>query len=240
MLPHLSQILLPSLMHHSSLVLVVFDRKPHHLLAITASFPSSAAKMKIGKAPTLLKKAVTFCKSKTGVLVARFLVLASLRRRMATVGVISHRIHSLVAAADREKGANMDCHEALEVRKVDKMPVIHHGEIVVNLSRQLALFGWENEDGSGCPDWTLHPIFNDHDNSYPCHIDECEVDGEEDGDDDVLLNVYHEDGGEERSVMDVIRNNREVEGLEFNFGDEIDQAANMFITKFRKRMNRSF
>ncbi|OEL19383.1 hypothetical protein BAE44_0019595, partial [Dichanthelium oligosanthes] len=31
-----------------------------------------------------------------------------------------------------------------------------------------------------------------------------------------------------------------VEGLEFNLDDEIDQACDMFIRRFRKRMNRSF
>jgi hypothetical protein len=122
----------------------------------------------------------------------------------------------------------LDCRKALDVHKVQKTPVIHGGEIVVNLSRQLALFDHENEDEGSCPDWTLHPIFNDHENNYCCYTDE-------DDDDDA-----HEDDGEEPSVMDVIRNNRQVEGLEFNFDDEIDQAADMFITRFRNRMNQSF
>ncbi|KAM0838774.1 hypothetical protein ACQ4PT_060755 [Festuca glaucescens] len=189
--------------------------------------------MKMGKAPELMKKVVALCKSKTSVLAARFLILASLRRRMATVGAISHRIHALVAAADREKGPRMDLHKALVVRKVEKTPVIHRGEIAVNLSRQLALFDQENEDDCGYPDWTLHPIFNDHHNDC-CYTDDCEVD------DGVLVDACSEDDDDELSVMDVIRNNREVEGLEFNFDEEIDQAADMFITRFRKRMNRSF
>ncbi|XP_051184154.1 uncharacterized protein [Lolium perenne] len=212
---------MPSL-NHNSLFAAVLERQPQlaHLLA---------SKMKIGKAPEILKKAVTFCKSKSGVLVARFLVLASFRRRMATVGSISHRVHALVAAADREKRGRVDCHKALMLRNADKQAV-HGAEIVVNLSRQLALFDQENEHDGGCPDWTLHPIFNE--NSYCCYIDECDGDEDDDG--------AHEDVVVEPSVMDVIRNNREVEGLEFNFDNEIDQAADMFITRFRNQMNRSF
>ncbi|KAF7066531.1 hypothetical protein CFC21_072502 [Triticum aestivum] len=71
----------------------------------------------------------------------------------------------------------------------------------------------------------------------------CDVDGEVEGnedDDDVLLDVCDEDDNDEPPVMDVIRNNREAEGLEFNIENEIDQAADMFITRFRKRMNQSF
>jgi hypothetical protein len=40
--------------------------------------------------------------------------------------------------------------------------------------------------------------------------------------------------------MDVIRSNREVEGLEFNMEEEIDQAADLFIRRFRQRLNNSF
>ncbi|VAI19633.1 unnamed protein product [Triticum turgidum subsp. durum] len=171
----------------------------------------SATKMKIAKAPVLLKKAVTMCKSKTGVLAARLLFLASLRRRMATVGVMSHKIHALMAAADRAK-AGGDCHKAVVWHKVEKtLPAIHGGEIV-DLTHQLALFCQEKDVGGGFPDWTLHPIFNDDDNC--CYVDEP-------------------------SVIDVIRSNMEVQGLEFNMEDEIDQAADMFIRRFRERMSKS-
>ncbi|VAI34424.1 unnamed protein product [Triticum turgidum subsp. durum] len=105
-----------------------------------------------------------------------------------------------------------------------------------------ALFDQENDGDSGCTDWTLHPIFNGDDTNF-CYTDECDVDGEVEGnedDDDVLLDVCDEDDNDEPPVMDVIRNNREAEGLEFNIENEIDQAADMFITRFRKRMNQSF
>uniref|UniRef100_A0A8R7VCF2 Uncharacterized protein n=2 Tax=Triticum TaxID=4564 RepID=A0A8R7VCF2_TRIUA len=106
---------------------------------------------------------------------------------------------------------------------------------VVNISHQLALFDPEDDGHGGCPDWTLHPIFNDDDNNC-CYTHKCEVDdNEEDG--DVLLDECDEGVDDQPSVMDVIRNNREAEGLEFSIDDEIDQAADMFITRFRKRMN---
>ena len=82
---------MPSLRQCSALAVAIDRQLLVHL---------SATKMKISKAPVVLKKAVTMCKSKTGVLAARLLFLASLRRRMATVGVVSHKIHALMAAAD--------------------------------------------------------------------------------------------------------------------------------------------
>ncbi|VAI19632.1 unnamed protein product [Triticum turgidum subsp. durum] len=190
----------------------------------------SATKMKIAKAPVLLKKAVTMCKSKTGVLAARLLFLASLRRRMATVGVMSHKIHALMAAADRAK-AGGDCHKAVVWHKVEKtLPAIHGGE-TVDLTHQLALFCREEDVGGGFPDWTLHPIFNDDDNC-------CYTEDDDEDVSDVLLdgcNGHHD----EPSVIDVIRSNKEVQGLEFNMEDEIDQAADMFIRRFRERMSKS-
>jgi hypothetical protein len=97
----------------------------------------------------------------------------------------------------------------------------------------LVLFDEENGYGV-CPDWTLHPIFSDGDN---CYTDEC---GNDD-DGDVLVDACHTDeDDEEFSVMDVIRSNREGEGLEFNMEKEIDQAADMFIRRFRQRLSESY
>ena len=90
-------------------------------------------KMKIGKAPVLLKKAVAMCKSKSGVLAARLLILASLQgRRMATVAVISQKIHALIAA-DRKR---VECHKSLMLRKSEKRPVVVHGvEMATEIGR---------------------------------------------------------------------------------------------------------
>ncbi|VAI19637.1 unnamed protein product [Triticum turgidum subsp. durum] len=219
---------MPSLSYHRTL-LVVFDRQFGHL---------SASKMKIGKGTELLKKVAATCKNKTSVLAARLLVLVSLRRRLATVGAFSHRIHALVAAADREKGARVDCHKALVVPKVRKTPAIPGGEIVVNISHQLALFDPEDDGDGGCTDRTLHTIFNDDDNNC-CYTEDCEV-GDDEDDGHVLLDECDEDVDDQPPVIDVIRNNREAQGLEFSIDNEIDQAADMFITRFQKRMNQSF
>uniref|UniRef100_A0ACD5YDU5 Uncharacterized protein n=1 Tax=Avena sativa TaxID=4498 RepID=A0ACD5YDU5_AVESA len=187
--------------------------------------------MKIGKAAQHLKKAAAMCKSKTGVLAGKLLVLAVLqRRRMSSVAVISHKIHALVgqAVADRER---VDCHKSLVMRKVENRQVVVHGFDMPNdLSYQLAqLARFDQESGhGGCLDWTLHPIFSDDDN---CYTEESEED--DDGD------VCGMDDEDEPSVMDVIRNNREIEGLEFNMEDEIDQAADMFIRRFRQQLNKS-
>ncbi|XP_037442604.1 uncharacterized protein LOC119311080 [Triticum dicoccoides] len=189
-----------------------------------------ASKMNMGN----LKKAAAMCKSKTGVLTAKLLVLASLRRRMATVGAISHRIHALMVAADSGK----DLDKALVPRKAKagggKPVVLVRHRNATDISDQLALFHQEDGDGADCPDWSVHSIFDDEN---CCYADEYEGD---DDDDSELLDVCEDEHDtNEPSVMDVIRSNRKVEGLEFNVDDEIDQAAGMFITRFRNRMNGS-
>uniref|UniRef100_A0ACD5XHE8 Uncharacterized protein n=1 Tax=Avena sativa TaxID=4498 RepID=A0ACD5XHE8_AVESA len=180
--------------------------------------------MKMSKAPQLLKKAAAMCKSKTGLLAGRLLVLAALqRRRMSSVVVISHKIHALVVA-DRE---SVDCHKSLiMMSKVENRQVAVHGvDMAAGLSYKLALFDQESRHG-GCPDWTLHPIFSDDDK---CYTDEYEVDD----------HACDADDENEPSVMDVIRSNRKIEGLEFNMEDEIDQAADLFIRRFRQQLNKS-
>ncbi|KAF7073524.1 hypothetical protein CFC21_078490 [Triticum aestivum] len=179
--------------------------------------------MKIGKTTEILKKAAAMCKSKT----TRLLILASLqRRRMAAAAVVSHKIHTRIVA-DRNR---VDCHKPLALRTIEKRPVIvHGGDLADNISHQLAMLTQEDGHG-GCPaDWTLHPLFNDD------HINCCYT-----NDDDVLLDACDQEDNDELSVMDVIRSNREVEGLESNMEEEIDMAADMFIRRFRQRLNNGF
>ncbi|KAF7042587.1 hypothetical protein CFC21_072506 [Triticum aestivum] len=183
--------------------------------------------MKIGKAPELVKKAAAMCKSKTGVLAARLLILASLQRRgMATAAVVSHKIDALIMA-DWER---VDRHKALALRTVEKRPVVvHKDDLAANFPRHLGMIDQENGHGGCHADRTLHPLFNDDHNNcrYTC-------------DGDVLLDSCDQDDDDEPSVLDVIRSNREVEGLEFNLEEEIDQAADMFIRRFRQRLNEGF
>ncbi|XP_052167539.1 uncharacterized protein LOC127784349 [Oryza glaberrima] len=221
---------MPSLNHYRYLAAVVLDR------AISSSSSSSSSstlpstsKMKIGKAPELLKKAATIVRSKASTVRARLLIVASLRRRMAMIGAISHRIHALIVEKEKarvdyyHKNKNHDGNKALVMRKV-----VVHDEMVIaddhdrHLS-ELAMFDQEDHHGYSTDHWT-HSLFNDDDTCYSDDQDDC---GDDDGDDD------------EPSVIDIIRSNREDEGLEFNIDDEIDQAADMFIRRIRSRMSRS-
>jgi hypothetical protein len=173
--------------------------------------------MNIRKAPVLLKKAVTMCKSKTGVLAASLLIVTSLRRKMAMVGAISHKIDALMVAADQAKAR--DRRRALMLHKAKKTPAILGSEIV-DLSHQLALFDQEENGDASCHDWTLHPSFDDDDSC--CNSEE-----------------YEENDNHEPAATDLTRSNRQVEGLEFNMDYDVDQAAEMFISRFREQMNRS-
>ncbi|KAF7042588.1 hypothetical protein CFC21_072505 [Triticum aestivum] len=178
--------------------------------------------MKIGKAPELPKKAAAMCKSKT----TRLLILASLqRRRMATAAVVSRKIDALIMA-DWERA---DRHKALALGMVEKKPVINHeSDLEANFSRHLVMFGQENGHGR-CHTDRMHSFFNNDQENF--HYTD---------DDDVELDSCDQDDDDEPSVMDVIKNNREVEGLEFNMEEEIDQAADMFIRRFRQRLNEGF
>lgn len=187
--------------------------------------------MRMCKAPELLKKAGAVFKSKTDTLRTKLFVLASLRRKIATVRTISRRIHALMSS-DRENQARLRYGDkALVLQKVaagiqePADTTNHEQDGVIDLS-EVAMFV---EDDNDYPDWT-HSLFDDE-----YHNDDD--DDEEEG--------HHDDHGtldalDEPSIMDIIRSNREVEGLEFNMDDEIDKACDMFIRRFRKRMNRSF
>ncbi|XP_044948297.1 uncharacterized protein LOC123397829 [Hordeum vulgare subsp. vulgare] len=179
--------------------------------------------MKIGKAPEILKKAAAMCKSKTGVLASRLLILASLQhRRMATTAVVSRKIDALIMA-DWERA---DCDKALALRTVEKRPVIvNESDFEANFTQHFTMLDQENGHGGFPAEWTLHPLFNNHHNN--CHYSD---------DDNLLLDSCDQDD-DEPTVMDAIRSNREVEGLEFNVEEEIDQAADMFIRSFRQRLN---
>jgi hypothetical protein len=47
----------------------------------------------------------------------------------------------------------------------------------------------------------------------------------------------YEEDVQEPWVIHVIRSKWELEGLEFNMDDEIDEAAEMFITRFQEQMS---
>jgi hypothetical protein len=211
-----------SLRHGNSLV--IFDKQLHQL---------STSTMKISKAPSLLKKAVTAFKIKTEVVHTKLLIMASLRRRMALVGAMSRGIRGLVLSGGREKQARVEygdkalvLYKATAVTQEPAATAKHERDDMIGLS-EVAIF---DEDDHGYPhDWT-HSMFND---------DNCYNGGDRDGHDN------HDDYGviealDEPSVIDIIRSNREVEGLEFNMDDDIDEACDMFIRRFWNQMNQSF
>ncbi|XP_044948659.1 uncharacterized protein LOC123398229 [Hordeum vulgare subsp. vulgare] len=189
--------------------------------------------MKIGKTTEILKKVAAMCKSKT----TRLLILASLqRRRMAARPMVANMIHTLTRT-DRER---VDYRKAFALDTIDKRPVIvHGGDFAANLSHQLEMLGQDDGRGACHGDWTVHSLFNNDHVNYCYTNDDGDDDDDNDGDDE-LLDVCDQDDDDDLSVMDVIRSKREVEGLEFNMEEEIDQAADMFIKRFRQRLNNGF
>ncbi|KAL6656312.1 hypothetical protein ACP70R_007138 [Stipagrostis hirtigluma subsp. patula] len=222
---------MPSLSSHCKSFEFVLDRHLHHL---------STSKMRISNAPELVKKAASAFKSKTAALRAKLLVLASLRRRMAMVAAVSRRIHALVSSPhgrERQGSVEYGGSKALALRKalaaaaaeakVDELAG-DHGGVVLDLYGA-AMF---DEEDHGYPDWT-QSLFDDDD----CYDVE---DGEEEAGRDDDHDVHEAALDDETSVVEIIRSKREVEGLEFSMDDDIDEACDMFIRRFRSRMNRSF
>ncbi|XP_015696651.1 uncharacterized protein LOC102705659 [Oryza brachyantha] len=244
---------MPSLNHYRYLA-AVLDRAISSSSSSSSSSLPSTSKMKIGKAPGLLRKAATMFRSKASTVRARLLLVASLRRRMAMVGAISHRIHDALMMVEKEKGGSSHNHHHQEDDGIkalaaprrakaagrEKPAAAVHDEMAVVIAdhhrlSELALF--DQEDRHGYPNWT-HELFDD-DNGYS-----YQRNGGDDHDvvHDTLFGAAFDDDNEdddEPSVIDIIRSSREDEGLEFNLDDEIDHAADMFIRRIRSRMSRS-
>ncbi|GJM98311.1 hypothetical protein PR202_ga15307 [Eleusine coracana subsp. coracana] len=154
---------------------------------------------------------------------------------MALVAAVSRGICALVPPdgwAKRAKVINYDralmLHKAMAAASEDNETVVvgrSHCGMVVDLS-EMAMF---DENGHAFSDW-MQSLFDDD----VCYYVPDE-DVEEDDDDLVLDDVPNEP-----SVIEVVRSNREVRGLEFNMDEEIDEACDMFIRRLRSRMNRSF
>jgi hypothetical protein len=178
--------------------------------------------MRISKsAPNLLKKAVTSVKSKADALRTKLVFVASLRGRLAIVYVMSRQIRALVTSEGPEKqpDARVDHGSKAEDPAGD-----HGGKIHMGLF-EVAMF---EEGYHGYPDST-NSLFDD-DISY-----NDGEDSQDDEHDDLDVDVF--DG---TSVIEIIRRDREAEGLEFNMNDDIDEACEMFIRRCRGRMNLSF
>ncbi|CAL5000856.1 unnamed protein product [Urochloa decumbens] len=174
----------------------------------------------IGKAAvSLMRKAAGALRGKAAVLRARLLFLASPRRRMAVVAGISRQIRALTPR--QEKAAAAQC------RGTAVAPAAEEGD-GVGLPELARLFEQVAADkGGGYPidDWalTLRSLFDDE------GIEERR------SDDGGGFAVVDEDD-EEPSVMDVIRSRREGDGVEFRMEEEIDEAADMYIARVRRRI----
>ncbi|KAF8694976.1 hypothetical protein HU200_038087 [Digitaria exilis] len=188
--------------------------------------------MRISKsAPNLLKKAATSVKSKTDALRTKLILVTSLRRRMAMICAMSRQIHGRVTSDCREKQARVEHgSKALTVHKATvttKEPAGEHGGRAHLGIFEVAMF--EEDYYHGYPDWT-NSLFDD-DNCY-----NDEEDGHDDNDHDELEVL---DAFDEPSVIEIIKSNREAQGLEFNMDDDIDEACDLFIRRCRSQMNLS-
>ncbi|XP_006660336.1 uncharacterized protein LOC102714582 [Oryza brachyantha] len=172
---------------------------------------------KMRKVAEFLRKAVGALRGKASVLRARLLFLASLRRRTAVVGAISHHLRgALMPGSNSRESADGRGEAPLTAPAGDEAD-----DDDVGLSELASLFEEvDDDDADGrYPDWT-HSLFDDDDDGGG-------------GDEDVDEELREEASS---SVMEVIRRRREGEGEEFNMEEEIDHAADMFIRRVRSRM----
>ncbi|KAG2644519.1 hypothetical protein PVAP13_2KG203416 [Panicum virgatum] len=221
---------MPSLEHNNSFANLV-DKQLHKL---------STSKMRISKsAPNLLKKAATSVKSKTDALRTKLVFVASLRRRLAMVGAMSRQIHALSKLnGQAEKQARVEHGSSKALITTHKAAATaageepaaggdHGGRAPLGMF-EVAVF----EEGCyGYPDWTSSLFDDDH--SY----NDEEDGGHDDYDENEELDAV--DALDGPSVIEIIRSNREAQGLEFNMDDAIDEACDMFIRRCRSQMNLS-
>ncbi|WVZ91943.1 hypothetical protein U9M48_038051 [Paspalum notatum var. saurae] len=209
-----------------------------------------------------VRKAVGALRGKAGVLRARLLFLASLRRRTAVVAGISRHIVCALTTTLRRQQQQKRGHDQ------EKKPPVHQcrrrctasslappdgddddeegavgrslgfPELMARLLQQVD----DGEDDGHADDaddrWalTLHSLFDDK-------RDHRRRDGDDDDGEGLLVADAVGDGfgddeeEDEPSVIDVIRRRREGDGREFRIEDEIDHAADMYISRVRRRMS---
>jgi len=201
----------------------------------------------IGKAAELVSKAVGALRRKAGVLKARLLFLASTRRRAAVLAGISRHIRALTTPRQpcQEKAAAQQrqhycCGACRPLAPADDeggvvpfcFPAHQLPACLLLVVQAVDGDGDAGSDG-GCTadsDWTLalRSLFDDDEGGH-----------HRGGDDYLLAADDDEDDGEDvTSVIDVIRRRREGDGQEFRIEDEIDRAADMYITRVRRRMSK--
>ncbi|CAO2184476.1 unnamed protein product [Urochloa humidicola] len=174
------------------------------------------------KAAEFLRKAAGALRGKAAVLRARILFLVSLRRRMAVVAGISRHIRALAPRQEKAAAAATKCRgtddsdggedrHAAAVGLDPELARLFEQVAADEAARDVGGFGYPD-------DWalTLRSLFDD---------EGSEERGADGGDEE-----------EEPSVMDVIKSRREGDGKEFRMEDEINEAADMYIAKVRRRI----
>lgn len=170
-------------------------------------------KKSIGKAAEFVMSTL---RRKAAVLRARLLFLASLRRRMAMVAGISRHIHSLTPRHHQTSSAAAQCRGTGTGTGLAAPAEDDDDEHLVGLAELARLFE-QVADEVG------------HGDGYPVDDERCAGGLDDDGGGD-------EDDDDEPSVIDVIRRRREGDGREFRIEDEIDEAADMYIKRVRRRI----
>ncbi|GJN15593.1 hypothetical protein PR202_gb02517 [Eleusine coracana subsp. coracana] len=177
------------------------------------------------KAAEFLSKAAAALRGKAGVLRARLLFLASLRRRAAVAAGISRHIRALSPPGNHHQQKPAAGSSRAVV--LSRPPPVTRDDDGVAMAELARLFHQVDEedggdDGGRYEDWTLalRSLFDEDDEEEERRRG-CGGD--------------LDDGDEAPSVIDVIRSRREGEGREFRIDDEIDQAADMFIARVRRR-----
>ncbi|CAN6182918.1 unnamed protein product [Urochloa humidicola] len=130
----------------------------------------------------------------------------------------SRPIHRLVASGDGQGRQATVEHGSKSLAPHKVVPASKEPDVLF----EVAMY---EEGYHGYAEWT-NSLFDD-DNRY-----NDEEDVQDDEHDDLDVGAF-----DEPSIIEIIRSNREAEGLEFNMEDDIDEACDMFIRRCRGRMN---
>ncbi|PRQ39733.1 uncharacterized protein LOC133710267 [Rosa rugosa] len=146
-------------------------------------------------------------KSKTSAAKARLVMFSLLKNKKVLMDTVSHKFHNLLGHHDKDS---------------------NQGDGDGDESRAIVLYNAiANEYSHAAGSSRLHTIEDeeeDDNDKYP-DLRHCLFD-EDENFDDIKAGV---------SVVDIVKNSR-VEGEDFKLEDEIDQVADLFITRFHKQI----
>ncbi|CAN6198494.1 unnamed protein product [Urochloa humidicola] len=137
----------------------------------------------------------------------------ALRTKLVFVASVRRKL-AMVCAMSRQ------IHALGKLNGQEKQAKVEHGSKALTVHKAMA---------------TIKEAASDH--GGKAHLGMFEEDGH--GDDHAELDDLDALNDDEPSVIEIIKSNREAQGLEFNMDDEIDEACDMFIRKCRSQMNLS-